>query len=66
MNIELSDKELSLIRFALWGMMNVAYDRANYAAQDKQPDSAGKVDRFLSDAKRCEALLARLKDEQYN
>lgn len=58
--MEFTDKEMALLRFAVWGMMNAAYGHANEEAQNKD-GSTLKVDRFLEDAKRCEAMLARLK-----
>lgn len=58
----LTDRENSLIRFALHRFMTAAYAQLSEAAQDKNNShyKAGAVEAFAKDAKNAEALLAKL------
>jgi hypothetical protein len=60
---ELPPRDLSLIRFALNGLMERAYWLAEAAAQDisGRHFKSGAAEAFLKDAKDAEALLGRLK-----
>ncbi len=52
----LTDRQRSVINFALHRFMNDAYSNASIVAQDKRLDSS-MADTFIADAKDAEALM---------
>lgn len=62
LSIEINDNELALLATLLRNNMSNCYMHANSAAQDKtfRYYAAGTAEKFLAEAKTCEALLVKI------
>lgn len=61
--VNLTARELSIIRFAVWRFMGQAHEQAVIAAQKTSPEPVEHVGRWLDDAKDAKKLLAKLPKE---
>ena len=61
-SLTLTDRELSLVGFALWRMAEIAHGNAAEAGQDKANrfTKKGDCERWMDDARDCEQLRARV------